>query len=146
MSPTVRAYHPNMGLAERRAAKDFQDNQLPPLQAEISMLAGTELSLEINWEELATANQAHLYADAWPELYFKPVIAALRQITRDQMGKDAVASGLKKLEIRNSKGAYSPASAITFASGTLAIDHDLSNVGDTDARAKYIVELLEKSL
>lgn len=135
-----------MGLAERRAAKEFQDKQFVSLQAEIHKLAGTTVPIEVNWEQIAKPDQAHLYLESWPELYFKPIIEALRQITRDQMGKDAVKAGLKKIEIRNSKGAYSPHSAITFESGTLAIDHDLSNVGDTKDRADYIVQIVEKDL
>ena len=135
-----------MGLAERRASKEFQDKTYPALQAEIQKLAGTPLPIEINWEQLAKEESAHLYAESWPDLYFKPVIEALRQITRDQMGKDAIKDGLKKIEIRNSKGAYSPHNAITFENGTLAIDHDLSNVGDTQGRTDYIIEILEKKL
>lgn len=135
-----------MGLAERRAAKEFQDKNLPALQTEIQKLAGNAVPIEVNWDQLATPEQASLYAESWPELYFKPVIEALRQITRDQMGKDAVKGGLKKVEIRNSKGAFSPHNAITFDNGTLAIDHHLSNVGDTNERTKFIIELMEKSL
>ena len=37
-------------------------------------------------------------------------------------------------------------SAITFESGTLAIDHDLSNVGDTKDRTDFIVQVIEKNL
>lgn len=135
-----------MGLAERRAAKEFQEKNFPALQTEIQKLAGSAVPIEVNWDQLATPEQARLYVESWPELYFKPVIEALRQITRDQMGKDAVKDGLKKIEIRNSKGAFSPHNAITFDNGTLAIDHHLSNVGDTSERTKYIIELLEKSL
>lgn len=135
-----------MGLAERRASKDFQDKTYPAFQAEIQKLAGSAIPLEVAWDQLAKDESSHLYAESWPELYFKPVIEALRQITRDQMGKDAIKDGLKKIEIRNSKGAYSPHNAISFESGTLAIDHDLSNVGDTKDRTDFIVQILEKNL
>lgn len=135
-----------MGLAERRASKEFQDKQFITLQAEIHKLAGSNVPVEVSWDQLAKDDQSHLYVESWPELYFKPIIEALRQITRDQMGKDAIKSGLKKIEIRNSKGAYSPHSAISFESGTLAIDHDLSNVGDTKDRTDFIIQLVEKNL
>ncbi len=74
------------------------------------------------------------------------MIQALRQIGRDQMGKDAIKAALKKIEVRNSKGASSPTSSITFHDGQLTIDHDLCNVGDTKARADYIIEVVEKDL
>jgi len=135
-----------MGLAERRATKEFQDKQFASLQTEIQKLAGNPIPIDVDWDQLAVAEMSHNYAEAWPELYFKPIIEALRMITRDQMGKDAIKNGLKKVEIRNSKGAYYPETAITFESGTLAIDHSLSNVGDTKARADYIVQIVEKGL
>ena len=135
-----------MGLAERRATKEFQDKQFVTLQAEIQKVAGFAVPIEVNWEQLGVAEQSHLSAESWPDLYFKPIIDALRQITRDQMGKDAIKSGLKKIELRNSKGAFSPHNAIAFEQGTLSIDHALSNVGDTKERANYIVEIIEKGL
>ena len=135
-----------MGLAERRATKEFQDKQFVELSAEIQKLAGFPVPIEVTWDQLAVDGRSNLYKESWPELYFKPVIEALRQIGRDQMGREALKTGLKKIEIRNSKGAYSPTSAITFHDGQLTIDHDLSNVGDTKARADYIIEIVEKDL
>jgi hypothetical protein len=135
-----------MGLAERRATKEFQDKQFPELSQEIQKLAGFPVPIEVTWEQLAVDGRADTYKEAWTEIYFKPVIEALRQIGRDQMGKDAIKGGLKKIELRNSKGSYSPHSAITFQSGQLVIDHELSNVGDTRDRTAYIIELVEKEL
>lgn len=135
-----------MGLSERRATKEFQDNDFPAFQAEIHKLVGNPVPIEIAWEELAVEGQSSSYKTAWPELYFKPIIEALRLITRDQMGRDAVKAGIKKIQIRNSKGAYSPQSAITFENGTVLVDHDLSNVDYTQDRITYVVELVEKKL
>ena len=42
-----------MGLAERRAAKEFEDTQFPALKDEIMKLAGGPIALEINWNQLA---------------------------------------------------------------------------------------------
>lgn len=135
-----------MGLAERRAIKEFQDNHLPKLQAEIHAAAGFPVPVEITWDQLATEGQSSLYVEAWTEIFFKPVIEALRRIGVDDMGKDALKAGLKKIEFRNASGYYSPGSAITFQNGTLLIDHELSNVGDTKDRTNAAVELMEKSL
>ena len=135
-----------MGLAERRATKDFQDKHFPDLSKEIQKEAGFPVPIEVTWEQLAVEGQSHNYQESWIEIYFKPVIEALRQIARDDMGKEALKAGLKKIEFRNASGYYSPSYAITFVSGALIIDHDLSNVGDTKDRKEYIVELLEKNL
>jgi hypothetical protein len=135
-----------MGLAERRASKEFQDNDFPTLRNEIHELAGFPVPVEVSWDQLAVEGQTGYYKEAWTEIFFKPVIEALRQIGRDDMGKEALKSGLKKIEFRNSADAYSPSSAITFQNGELVIDHKLSNVGDTQDRTKYIIEIVEKGL
>ena len=135
-----------MGLAERRATKDFQDKHFPDLRNEIQKEAGFPVPIEIAWEQLSVEGQTDYYKEAWTEVFFKPVIDALRQIGRDEMGKDALKSGLKKIEFRNSSGNYSPHNAITFTNGAVVIDHELSNVGDTKDRTKYLVELIEKNL
>jgi len=135
-----------MGLAERRATKEFQDKQFPELRNEIHKVAGFPVPIEVSWEQLAVEGQTDYYKEAWTEIFFKPVIEALRQIGRDEMGKEALKGGLKKIELRNSTGSYSPGSAISFVNGALVIDHELSNVGDTNDRTKAAVELMEKSL
>lgn len=135
-----------MGLAERRATKEFQDKHFPALKQEIHKAAGFPVPIEINWEQLAVEDRSDYYAEWWPDVFFRPLIEALRRIGRDDMGKQALKDGLKKIEFRNSIGAYSPHSAISFVSGALVIDHELSNVGDIEERTKYIIEIVEKAL
>ena len=135
-----------MGLAERRAMKEFQEKQFPELRNEIHKVAGFPVPIEVSWEQLAVDGQMDYYKEAWTEIFFKPVIEALRQIGRDEMGKEAVKAGIKKIEFRNASGTYSPHSAITFVNGTIMIDHELSNVGDTKDRTKHLVEIVEKGL
>ena len=135
-----------MGLAERRATKEFQDKYFPELKNEIHKLAGFPVPIEVNWDQLAVEGRTESYREAWTEIFFKPVIDALRQIGRDDMGKEALKSSLKKIEFRNSSGYYSPHSAITFTSGTIMIDHELSNVGDTKDRTSHLIEIVEKGL
>ena len=36
------------------------------------------MPIEVDWDQLATPEQARLYVESWPEIYFKPVIEALR--------------------------------------------------------------------
>jgi len=135
-----------MGLAERRASKEFQDKHFPELKNEIVKIVGFAVPFEINWDQLAVEGQTDSYKEAWTEIFFKPVIEALRQIARDDMGKEALKTGLKKIEFRNASGYYSPGSAITFIDGHILIDHELSNVGDTKDRIKHLVEIVEKGL
>ena len=135
-----------MGLAERRASKEFQDKHFPELKNEVQKVAGFAVPIEVNWDQLAVEGQTGSYQEAWTEIFFKPVIEALRQIGRDDMGKEALKGGLKKIELRNSSGYYSPGSAITFEGGQITIDHDYTNLGDTKDRTKHLVEIVEKGL
>ena len=134
-----------MGLAERRAAKQFQDTELPKYQAEILALAGA-VPVEVDWNQLVVDDTAHFCAEAWAEIFFKPVVEGLRQICRDEMGKEAVQAALKKIELRNSIDTSNASRAISFAGGTLTIDHRLANVDQTAERTRTVVQVLEKGL
>lgn len=136
-----------MGLAERRAIKEFQEKSLPGLRAEIDKLAGKTVELDIHWEQLAKEDGAANYNDWWRKVYFQPVINALKSITRDQIGKDAIQDGFRKIIFCNTRNAYSAESAISFTSGELTIDHDPgSNVDYVADRADCIVKIVERAL
>ena len=136
-----------MGLAERRATKDFQDNRLPALIADLHRLAGFEVPIEIAWDQLAKADQAGSYGEYWPKVYFQPLIDALTDVARDEMGKEALRGGLTKIVLANTSDYYSPSSAISFAGGVLTIDHDpCCNVDDVGERARALVKALEQAL
>ncbi len=136
-----------MGLAERRATKDFQDRLLPGLTTALTAAAGFAVELSVSWDELADEDYGASYGEFWPKVYFEPTIAALTSITRDDLGREALAGALKKIVFRNSAGNYSPESAITFADGVLTVDHaPSSNVDSVDDRTRYLTRLLEKGL
>ena len=136
-----------MGLAERRAVKEFQDNHLPALVAAIHEHAGFAVPVEVNWDQLAKPEQSHLYIDGFRRVYFEPVANALKDVGRDALGKDALKAGLKKIVFANSADTYSAESAVSFVDGTLTIDHDpCTNVDYVDDRAAAAIKALEKGL
>ncbi len=134
-----------MGLAERRAAAEFQSNKFPALKKQIDEAAGFEVPMEIDWASLAQPNDAHLYDEYWTQIYFEPLIAAFRRIGADDMGKEALKEGLKKIEITNTGSTYDER-AFSFDSGILKIDHKMTNVDHNDLRIDKVAELLEKGL
>jgi hypothetical protein len=93
-----------MGLAERRAIKDFQTNELPALQTQMNEAAGFELPVEANWEKLAAEGESHLYAQSWRAVHFEPVIAALKSIGQDEIGREALKKGVKQVIVSNTSG------------------------------------------
>src|SRR3954462_2343928 len=77
----------SMGLAERRAAKEFETKRFPQLKKDIDDAAGFEVPVTVAWDTLAKEGEAHLYDDCWPKVYFQPLVAAFKGITIDDMGK-----------------------------------------------------------
>jgi len=136
-----------MGLAERRATKTFQDKSFPALKADIEKMAGFPVALEINWEQLAKESYADSFEESWRKVYFVPVLDALKSICRDELGKEALKAGLKKIVFCNTKDTYSAESAISFTGGELTIDHDpCTNVDYVKDRADVVLKVLEKGL
>ena len=142
----------SLGLAERRAIKEYQEKTFPGLQAQITQAAGFEVPLEVQWDAIAQPGEAEKYAseDYFTNIYFTPLVDALRKITADDMGKQALKSNLKKVVITYNKGtapASNYANGINFDSGTLTINFQpYANAGDIAARADAIQKLLESKL
>lgn len=136
-----------MGLAERRAAKEFETNKFPDLKKAVDAAAGFDLPIEVDWESLAVNDYAHLYEDAWTKIYFTPLCDAFKNITVDQMGKDALKGALKKVIIKNRGGHYSAPSCYEFANGILTVDHEAaSNVDNVSERSRELQKMLEAKL
>lgn len=136
-----------MGLAERRAIKAFQDNNLPGYTSEIHALVGAEVPIEVSWDQLAKADYADSYAEFFRKVYFQPLIDSLKAIAIDDMGKDALKGGLKKIVLCNSKDTYTADYAMSFADGVVTIDHDsCTNVDYVDERTAALTKALEKGL
>jgi hypothetical protein len=135
-----------MGLAERRAVKEFMDNQLPAAKKAIDDAAGFEVEINADWESLAVPDYSHMYTDCFLKVFFQPVEEAFKDICKDNMGKEALKSGLKQVVFKNTNE-YSNPSGITFESGVLSIDHKTAtNIDDVNDRKTHIIKLLEQKL
>ena len=136
-----------MGLAERRATKEFETKWFPHYLAHIQSAAGFTVPVEVAWEQLAKEGEAHLYEDCWGKVYFQPLIDALKSVARDDMGKDALKAGLKKIRIQNTTGNYYGDGMPSFTDGVLLLEHEPhTNVDNIDERATSITKALEKGL
>jgi hypothetical protein len=136
-----------MNLAERRAVQEFQTLQFPDLQKKVTEAAGYELPVEVNWETLAAERESKLYAESWPKIYFEPLITALKEVGRDDMGKEALKEKLNKVVIQNTQGCYYADRWAAFDEGVLTLDHEsVKNAEDVEEREKSLVALLEAKL
>jgi hypothetical protein len=135
-----------MGLAERRGAEQFKNNDYPGWQSRIDEAAGFEIPLEVAWDELAVADYASSYTDFFPKVYFQPLVDALTAVTIDDLGKSALREGLSKIVIRNAGQFYSTA-GISFTDGVLTFDHQPhANIDYGQERAEGLQRALESGL
>lgn len=105
-----------MGLPERRKIQELQNEVLPQRSQEIAEICGTAVPYDVDW--------ASLEHDA-PALNFLDNTAchrlnmALRMICIDDLGRQAVADGLRRVHLRN---VGDPALRhIAFADGVLEL-------------------------
>lgn len=131
-----------MGLAERRALKAFQDERYPALKLELDAAAHKNVLMDIDWDSLAVEDYSDGYGEYFHKVYFLPLTETLKCIAFDDMGREALASGLKKVVIRNSGQ-----SEATFQDGVLTLDlSPISNVDYWEDRKNTWQKLLEKGL
>ncbi|MEY9895635.1 hypothetical protein ABIA35_009652 [Catenulispora sp. MAP12-49] len=135
-----------MGLAERRSAERFKNEDYPGWKSRIDEAAGFEITIDVAWDELAVPDYADSYAEYFPAVYFQPLLDALGSIGADDMGKDALREGVSKVVVKNSGQYFSP-TGFTFADGVLTLDHmSDSNTHHVEERTKAIQALLEAGL
>jgi hypothetical protein len=105
-----------MGLEEKRAVKAAQEGWFPKRQKELNDLAGCEVPYEVDWESFADDMKGlNWFENNGPN----QVGLAFRQVCKDQMGKDAVKEGVKKVLFKNIKDAK--AKKLSFQNGVLEL-------------------------
>ncbi len=131
-----------MGLAERRAVKQFETEKLPTLQADIDHVAGFNVPIEINWDAIAANGYADQYNEFFYKVYFLPLLEALKSICIDDLGKEALKDGLKKVIVTNESSSHP-----NFTSGILKLPYNsVANIDYWMERKKNIQTVLENGL
>jgi hypothetical protein len=103
-----------MGLEERRMIKELQDVTLPGRVKEIEEICGAPIPYEVDWASLADDKAGLNFLD---NLSCHRLNMALRTICTDDMGKEAVRDGLKKIKLVNVKS--NDDRKMTFEGGVL---------------------------
>ncbi|MFP2930746.1 hypothetical protein ACLESO_37225, partial [Pyxidicoccus sp. 3LG] len=133
-----------MGLSERRAAKQFEETHYPKLKKDIDAAARFEVQVEVDWASLTVEGYEHLYEEAWPQVYFTPLIGALRATAQDDLGREFIQGSLKRVVIRNASDNSSASSFARFQDGVLTLDHHpVTNVDDVADRQEAVQKALE---
>jgi hypothetical protein len=89
-----------MGLEERRMIKELQEVTLPGRVKEIEEICGTPIPYDVDWTSLADDKAGLNFLD---NISCHRLNMALRVICADDMGKEAVREGLKKVRLVNVK-------------------------------------------
>jgi hypothetical protein len=87
-----------MGLPERRKVKELQEATLPERSREIAEICGEPVPYEVDWASIENDAQALNFID---NLSCHRLNMALRVICQDEMGKQAVREGLKRVRLKN---------------------------------------------
>lgn len=135
-----------MGLLERREIKRVEEEVYPRLKQRVDDAAGFDVPIEVNWPSLAFDDYSQSYEEGITKIFFEPLEAALKNIAIDQMGKDALKDGLKKVSISGSD-AFSLSWSDLFRDGALTLSHSpVTNMHDTAGRTAAIEKALNKGL
>ena len=135
-----------LGLAERRALKEYQETKYVEIKKQIDQAAGFELKVSVQWEKIAGAGDAshYLEEDYFTKVYFIPLIDALKEITKDEMGKAAAKEKLKEVVVTNDSSAEAAAS---FKNGLLLLNYPpWTNSAYFNERTQQITKVLEAGM
>ena len=103
-----------MGLNERRKMKELQEVVIPGRVKEIEEICGKPIPYKIDWDSLADDAEGLNFID---NLSCHRLNMALRVICQDDLGKQAVRDGLKKIKLKNVKD--KSAMKLSFEDGVL---------------------------
>ena len=129
-----------MGLAENRAIKSFEDNNLEYIRDELKSICGFDVAVEIHWESFDSI-------DAIQTVYstcFQRTQNALRGVCYDELGKQALEAKLTKIVVDNVSEEGAKRIALGDGALTLAADWAGSSVGyftDKEIQAALEAEL-----
>ncbi len=136
-----------MGLAEKRTAKAFQENNYPALTKEINEIAGKSFEYEVNWDSLMKDGYSQFYEDGWTKIYFTPLIESLKTICEDEMGKEAIQESLDKIIIKDEADISNGNSWSNFENKVLTLDHSaIYNIREVEERTEGLTKTLENGL
>jgi hypothetical protein len=130
-----------MGLAERRKIKEIQDVTLPGRVKDIEEICGTPIPYEVDWDSFSNDLEALTWMD---DISCNRLNMTLRGICRDDIGKQAVRDGLKKIKLKNVKTAAEM--YIAFDGGVLEMHCAYALRGDGMFTPTQIDDVLSKNL
>ncbi len=135
-----------MALAEKRTIEDFKKTKFDSWKKQICDAAGFEINIQVEWDSLAQEGYAHVLQEGFEKVYFMPIVEALKQVCRDDLGKQVVKSHLQEIMICNKTSSHNPENSVSLDSRRLKIDLEpATNIDEQRERTERIVRLLENA-
>jgi len=88
-----------MGLAERREVKKHQEETVPTLEQELEEICGVRIPYEVDWDSFARDGASLGWVGTTSG--FQNINDGLREVCRDDLGKEAVRESIKRIAIEN---------------------------------------------
>ena len=110
-----------MGLQEKRAIAQLRDETLPKYQGELRQITASEVSYVVDWDTFTNDLTAIGNLES---KCLKVVSEVFRNVTRDAIGKEAVAQSIKQIHLSHGKTAN--IGEFTLADGVLSMPWDWS--------------------
>jgi hypothetical protein len=88
-----------MGLAEKRLAEKIKVEEYAPFLTEFHKITGTNMPVDIDWSTFIAYDEYSL--TRMNDNIFTALLDAFKHICQDQLGKDAVADGIKGIKVAN---------------------------------------------
>ncbi|MBI3706470.1 MAG: hypothetical protein HY246_02095 [Proteobacteria bacterium] len=130
-----------MSLDERRKIKSLLEVTIPARVKEIEEICGAPVPYEIDWDSLSDDMEGLNFLD---NISCHRLNMALRVICQDDLGKEAVRQGLKKIRLKNVKNKADM--KMTFEAGILEMHCAYAQRTDGMFSDNDIRALLTKSL
>ncbi len=129
-----------MGIQERRAIKEAQE-KIPSREKELTDISGGTVTYEVDWDSFSDDAKA----SSWLDMNGPHVVScAFRRICTDDVGKEAIKEGLKKVVIKNV--ADPGEKKLDLADGTLSLTCAFSKSPGGRFKDTEIAKLLEEGL
>jgi hypothetical protein len=88
-----------MTLQEKRLIAGIEENQLPQFKSQLQATLGFEPTVDINWDTFIGADEfpfSRLHG-----VLFRDLVNGLRDIAKDQFGKEALQAAINRIRIEN---------------------------------------------
>lgn len=122
--------------------REFKEKVYPDLESSLRKAIGKNVECHVVWDSLTRENFDEKYAEELKRVFFVPLIAACKNICRDEKEKESLKTKLEKVVFCN-KNHLSGQASFSFVDGVLTIDHEVNNVTLTvDERIEIVTQIL----